>query len=276
MDTQIIAAFCICSDVWLGLHHYEDPQCQMSDAEVMTAAMTAVMFFDGNYAEACTMLHAQGYMPKMLGPSRFSRRLQRLAALFWVVFGALADYWKTLNTESIYSIDSFPVAVCDNIRIRRAQIYRDEAYRGYCASKKRYFYGVKVHLLVTKDGQPVEVLLTPGSCADVSTLEGFAFDLPAGATIYADRGYTDYDFEDDFSAVDGSVGSQFLPMRKANSKRPFPPWVRYLQHLHRKRVETAGSLIEQLLPKSIHAVTAAGFELKVFLFVLTYTLRFSE
>lgn len=102
-------------------------------------------------------------------------------------------------------------------------------------------------LLVTKDSQPVEVLLTPGSCAKVSTFEGFAFDLPAGATIYADRGYTDYDFEDDFSDVDGLVGSQFLPMREANSKRPFPPWVRYLQHLHRKRVETASSLTEQLL-----------------------------
>ena len=276
MDTQIIAVFCICDDILKGLHHYEDPQCSMSDAEVMTAAMTAAMFFDGNYAAACKMLQEYGYMPKMLGPSRFSRRLHRIAVLFWSVFGVLADYWKTLNTDSIYSIDSFPVAVCDNIRIRRAQIYHNEAYRGYCASKKRYFYGVKVHLLVTQDGLPVEVFLTPGSEADVSTLAGFAFDLPAASTIYADRGYTDYDFEDDFASVDGLAGSEFLPMRKANSKRPFPPWIRYLQHLHRKRVETAGSLIAQLLPKSIHAVTAAGFELKVFLFVLTYPLKFSE
>ncbi|MBN2389968.1 MAG: hypothetical protein JXR84_04550 [Anaerolineae bacterium] len=92
MDTQIIAAFCIYSDVLTGLHHYEDPQCQMSDAEVMIAALTATMFFAGNYAEACTMLHKQGYMPKLLGPSRFSQRLNRIAALFWVVFGVLAEY----------------------------------------------------------------------------------------------------------------------------------------------------------------------------------------
>jgi hypothetical protein len=37
-------------------------------------------------------------------------------------------------------------------------------------------------------------------------------------------------------------------------------------------VETAGSLIEQLLPKSIHAVTSQGFELKVALFVIAYSL----
>jgi hypothetical protein len=33
-------------------------------------------------------------------------------------------------------------------------------------------------------------------------------------------------------------------------------------------IETAGSLISQLLPKSIHTVTRQGFEVKVFLFVL--------
>jgi hypothetical protein len=38
-------------------------------------------------------------------------------------------------------------------------------------------------------------------------------------------------------------------------------------------VETAGSLIAQLLPKSIHAVTPQGFELKVALFVIASSLN---
>ena len=42
---------------------------------------------------------------------------------------------------------------------------------------------------------------------------------------------------------------------------------------HRKMIETAGSLIEQMLPKSIHAVTSQGFELKVALFVIAYSLN---
>jgi len=37
-------------------------------------------------------------------------------------------------------------------------------------------------------------------------------------------------------------------------------------------VETAGSLIERRLPKHIHAVTPAGFELKIALFVLALSL----
>jgi len=41
----------------------------------------------------------------------------------------------------------------------------------------------------------------------------------------------------------------------------------------RKVIETTGSLISQLLPKSIHAVTAKGFELKAMLFVLALSVN---
>jgi len=37
-------------------------------------------------------------------------------------------------------------------------------------------------------------------------------------------------------------------------------------------IETARSLIEQMLLKSIHAVTPLGFELKAALFVVAYSL----
>jgi len=60
--------------------------------------------------------------------------------------------------------------------------------------------------------------------------------------------------------------------RKANSKRPHEPWQTFLiQHL-RKGVETTTSQITGRFPKSIHAVTAQGFALKLLLFVFTHTL----
>jgi len=46
----------------------------------------------------------------------------------------------SLNPGQEYIIDSFPVPGCDNIRIERCKIYTEEEYRGYIASKKRYFY----------------------------------------------------------------------------------------------------------------------------------------
>jgi DDE family transposase len=160
--------------------------------------------------------------------------------------------------------------VCDNYRIPRAKLYQHEAYRGYSASKKRYLYGRKIQLLATKDGHPIECYLTPGSHSDVRVLKTFQFDLPEGSRIYADKAYNDDELED---ALIEAVHIQFCPIRKKNSKRAVPPYLAYVQQYYRKMIETVGSLIERILPKTIHAVTAAGFELKVFLFVLAYSIN---
>ena len=270
MDDKIIATFCLCDDLLKTIHHQEDGQCQMNDAEIMTTALIASLYFRGNQESARTMLKQHGYIPHMVSKSRFSRRLHRIKEIFIVFFNLCAQTWKTLNTEAIYVIDSLPIAVCDNIRIRRSKIYSHEDFRGYQASKKRYFYGLKIHLMVTHDGQPVECFLTPGGCGDVDALKYYAYELPDGSIIYADKAYNDYEIEDLLKDVEHI---HLLPMRKKNSKRALPPYISFVQSYHRKRVETAGSLIEQLLPKSIHAVTSQGFELKVALFVIASSLN---
>jgi hypothetical protein len=123
----------------------------------------------------------------MVSKSRFSRRPHRIKEIFSIFFNLLGQTWKVLNTDAIYVMDSLPVAVCDNIRIRRSKIYSDERFRGYQASKKRYFYGLKIHLMVTQDGQPVECFLTHGGFGDVDALKYYAYELPEGSIIYADK-----------------------------------------------------------------------------------------
>ena len=114
--------------------------------------------------------------------------------------------------------------------------------------------------MITETGHFVEVFFTPGRCSDVKGMQYFHFDLPQGSTVYADKAYCDYGIEDALK----EVGIAFCPLRKKNSKRQFEPGQVYLQHSYRKRVEVSNSLITQLLPKSIHAVTSDGFELKVY------------
>ena len=210
MDDKIIATFCLCDDLLKAMHHQEDHQCQMNDAEIMTTAFIASLFFRGHHESARAMLKQQGYIPHMLSKSRFNRRLHRIKELFIILFNLLGKTWKTLNTDAksgqndiakkkkeksassfwpIYVIDSLPIAVCDNIRIRRSKIYSDENFRGYQASKKRYFYGLKIHLMVTQDGQPVECFLTHGGFGDVDALKYYAYELPDGSIIYADKAY---------------------------------------------------------------------------------------
>ena len=269
MDSQIVAVFCLCDDMLTALHHPEDPQSQMGDAEVMTTAIVAALYFGGNIEKAREHLLDYGYIPNMLGKSRFNRRLHRIADLFLTLFSLLGETWKALNAGSIYIIDSFPVAACDNYRICRSRLYRGEEWRGYQSSKRRFFYGLKIHLLITEHGQPVEFFLSPGAYSDTNALKVFFFDLLEGSQVTGDKAYTDYVAEDTMN----EAKVYLKPLRKSNSTRQVPPWVHYLMSSYRKMVETTGSLIEQLLPKHIHAVTARGFELKVGLFVLACSIN---
>ncbi len=91
-------------------------------------------------------------------------------------------------------------------------------------------------------------------------LKAFRCDVPEESHVYADKAYHDYLREDVWLEASHI---HLYPMRQKNSTRTLPPSIAYVQHDYRKRIETVGRLIERMLPKTIHAVTAQGFELKV-------------
>ena len=269
MDVSIITIFVLCDEYLQACKHQEDAQCKVSDAEVMTTAITSALFFQGNFEKTISLLKMSGMIPVRLSRSQFNRRVHRMKPHFVMLFEILGQAFKAHHDAATYVIDTFPIPVCDNIRIRRAKRYEGEVYRGYTSSKRRYFYGLKLHLMVTTKGQPVEVFFTPASVGDVEGLQVFAFDLPQGSRIYADKAYNDYDIED---LLDEACGISLMPLRKKNAKRSVPAYVKFVQQIERKRIETTGSLLHRLMPKQIHAVTSKGFELKLFLFVLAYSI----
>jgi len=70
------------------------------------------------------------------------------------------------------------------------------------------------------------------------------------------------------------AGVELLPLRKNNSLRSVPAFMTCFQASVRNNVETTGSWIERLFPKSIHTVTAKNFEIMKALFVLACSSSF--
>jgi len=124
-------------------------------------------------------------------------------------------------------------------------------------------------MIVTKTGEPVEFVFAPRSLHDSHVFKCLPLNLPENATIYADSGYTDYNYEDTIS----EAGLKLLAARKSNSTRPHSGPLSYLIFHFRKVIETAFSQITYLFPRTIHAVTNRGFELKIFSFILAYSFR---
>jgi len=193
---ETIAIYAITDDLLKAIGHQDDIRSQLSDAEVITTALVAARFFGGNHQNAQDYLKEHGLMPKMLSKSRFNRRLHRLFLPLLDLFDCLGMVLKSINAHTEYLLDSFPVPLCDNIRIPKVRLVQSEEYRGYIASKKRYFYGIRVQLLATKDGIPVEFAFLPGEANDVRGLNALPLLLPAHSAIYADAAYTDYKIED--------------------------------------------------------------------------------
>ncbi len=202
-----------------------------------------------------------------------------------MLFELFAQAFKQRNDLEFQTcaVDSPPVAVCDNIRIRRCRTYPLEeeghgggdapkprkSFRGYIASKRRYFYGLRVHLVVTGAGEPVEFSLAAGSEADVAIFKELELDLPEGSVIFADKAYTDYDHEDLLE----EVGLHLKAQRKTNSKRLVPAWEEFLGKPIRQYIETVFSGLRGLFARKIHAVTPRGFELKIVWFLLAFSIQ---
>lgn len=270
MLNEIITIYAITDDLLKAIGHEEDYRRLMNDAEIITTALTAAMFFDGNQAKACAYMKDHNLIPNMLEKSRFNRRLHAINMLVNDLFHQIGMILKETSNCSEYLLDSFPVPLCDNIRIFNVKLIKSEDYRGYIASKKRYFYGVRVQLLTTLSGIPVEFVFLPGSASDVRALNSLPLNLPPGSEIYADSAYTDYTSEDDL--IDSSQ-IEMKVMRKNNSKRQDKPWIQYIKQSTRHYIETIFSAITSLFPKSIHAVTYEGFLLKIQAFIFAFTLK---
>jgi IS5 family transposase len=145
------------------------------------------------------------------------------------------------------------------------------SYLGFAASKKQYFCGVKVHMVVTNEGRPIEVHISPGSESDVNVLWRMELDIPAEAILYADGGYNCFDLED----VLKDEGIHLLAKRGSKAKNRMRSIAdERLISSKRQVVETAFSSIVNQFPRYIRSRTEIGFLLKVFCFILSYSLSF--
>jgi Transposase DDE domain len=270
MIEKFIAIYVFIDDILIEIGHKEPVNRNASDSEVITVALIAAKYFHGNIDHAISFAKSTNLSPGMLSKSRFNRRIHSIFELLIDLFSNTAELIKKLNISSEYSIDSFPVATCENIRICRSRLIKGVQYRGYKPSMRKYFYGFSVQVIATVDGIPVEFAMLPGCYHDIDGMKNMFFNLPENSTVYGDSAYTDYNCEDIWNEADGI---KLMIARKSNTKRPHEPWENFLIANSRKRVETTFSQISSMFPKRIHAVTVDGFLMKVILFIFVFTIN---
>lgn len=247
--------------------HKEDKQVTMSDSEIIFVYVIAFKYHAGNYAQTLEYSRQSGLIKRILSPSRYSRRMNRLKDIIEQIQSFLAEIIKKTNNNE-YCIDSFPLPVCKNVRIKRCKLLQGKEYLGFNSSKEEYYYGFKVHIITTRDEGIVEFEFSPAKYHDQIAFSLLNFDLPEGSEIFEDKAYNNYEQED---IVKESSNINLLPIRKKNSKKQDnQPYINYYRQVKRKIIESVISKLQGLFPKKIHSTNVEGFLFKIVGFILAH------
>jgi hypothetical protein len=267
MHEQAIAIYCICQEIANSFGLIDDSQCKMKTCEVMTFALLLAIHYQCDYKKTRLVSIVLRFFPNILSHSRLIRRIHSVPQPVWLmIFSAFKLYLKKSSLE-YFVVDSFPIKAYETHKSFRARIFRGKPYHGYCASKKTYFFGIKVHMIIDEQGVPIEFCFTPGASSDIEGLKELPCELPPGATLLADKAYINYQLEDDLFNL---ASITLLPKRRNNLKRQNTGTQNFILSQKRNLIETVFSSITSRMPRHIRAKTEAGFCLKVLFFILAH------
>lgn len=175
---------------------------KLSDAELVTLSVLQVLlgFEDEARWVRYAHRHLRDLFPYVPGQSGYNKRLRKAALMLRSVMRILAtdiDAWA----DDTWLIDSTPVE-CGRSRptAKRSNLAGWASY-GYCASHSRWFWGLRLHLVVTPAGLPVAfALANPKTDERDVALDIFDSDPELlagrpGQTLVADKGYASAEFE---------------------------------------------------------------------------------
>ena len=135
--------------------------------------------------------HWLHWFPQLPSYQVFSQRLNNFCEIWEIL---LQDLWPPLleGLPGDRVLDSRPIMLAVRGRSGKAKVTREHADKGYCATKKMYYHGVKLHLLGQRQAgrlpRPEELALTEASRHDLPVLQD-VFQLCSAGTLFGDKAY---------------------------------------------------------------------------------------
>jgi transposase len=159
--------------------------CSLSLAELMTLL---VLFHQIRYRQFKSFylchakVHLQSAFPRLPSYQRCVELMPRAGAALAALFECLKG-----SCSGISIADSTPIAVSDNLRIRRHKVFDGLAQRG--KSSTGWFYGFKLHAIINHRGELLGIKLTAGNVDDRKALKSMSVNEHLFGKLFADKGY---------------------------------------------------------------------------------------
>jgi hypothetical protein len=91
--------------------------------------------------------HLRAWFPRLPSYVAFVQRLNKVADVFAPLLEQIQQEQAYANTTPAWLVDSFPVALAKQGHRFKAKVAPELADHGYCATKRLYYYGVRVHVI---------------------------------------------------------------------------------------------------------------------------------
>jgi hypothetical protein len=134
----------------------------------------------------------RNWFPQLPSYSQFLSRMNSLGEVLRLACFLISkeNELRLANDRAI--IDSMPIVLASQARSGRAKTAKGLAKKGYCSSKKMYYYGVKLHLVVAGKNQapysPTLIVVTPANKHDIEVLKDNIDGIDA-EKIIGDKAY---------------------------------------------------------------------------------------
>lgn len=202
--------------------------------------------------------------------SRFTRLCCHLAIAIKIIRYRFVLEHANSKDQLFAIIDSFPSPFCKPVRNRRAKVLSEIADIGYNSTKKMFYYGVKISVMVTKTGFPLTYTVTKASIHDVKMVETLAYDCPV-RKLLGDKGYISSDLQEKLFNQEILLSTPLKSNARNKNKIDDSLLLK-----HRKVIETVFSNWEKLGIQNFKSRSLLGFESRLESILLVYCLMLSK
>lgn len=236
---------------------YPNPP-KMSDIQLIALVLTAESLSIDSENHFFNKLKEEYFdeFYRLIDRRNFNRRRKRLSEHISQIGSKVLDIINP-NCHK-YIVDSMPLAICKNARKDRTTICKDDLDclpdTGYHAVSKAYYHGFKMHIIISSEGVPVTVAITPASKHDLDFLKVEENFEITDCQLLGDKGYISETVQ--LSLFETNSIQLITPFR-ANMKGK-NQWTKSASY-HRKKIETKISQLEdQFMVKRNYAKTSCG------------------
>ena len=199
-QTRLISTYIKTCELWKqGISCYVERMSKndvpdLSDEEIVTIFLNGIMTgrtsLKGIYN--FTANHLAEWFPNLGSYESFVRRLNRISDVFMIYLEMLSASAISTIDGSRKLVDSLPIVLANAKRSNKAKVASELADKGYCDSKKMYYYGVKIHIIgpsrINSIPFPEYIGLSPASCHDIAAFKQIAPEID-NSEIFADKAY---------------------------------------------------------------------------------------